>query len=212
MSLSVAKSKYTGDLMLNGVGTRRAMYNGDPGLFGDIFGGIKSIVKTGLGVATALPGVGGFAGLARRTLFPGDARVMIPGASTLPSLPGGIYMPRFPTAGPGQIPIGIMPNGAQIPSPGIRGFLERGFAGGETGYEQDPSAMRAGIPAVTGYHWNKTGYFLKDGTWVGPGTRMVKNRRMNPCNPRAVSRSIARVKSAKRFAKSISNISIRKKC
>jgi len=76
---------------------------------------------------------------------------------------------------------------------------------------QVTTAMMAGKPTGwPGYHWNKSGYFLMTGEYVAPGTKAVRNRRMNPCNPRAVSRSIRRVKGAKRFAKSISHISIRK--
>jgi len=40
---------------------------------------------------------------------------------------------------------------------------------------------------------------------------MVKNRRRNPANPRATSNAITRIKGAKRYAKSLSSISIRKK-
>ena len=72
--------------------------------------------------------------------------------------------------------------------------------------------MLAGKPTGwPGYHWNKSSYFLMSGEYVPAGTRAVKNRRRNPCNPRAVSRALSRVKSAKRFAKSISHVSIRKR-
>jgi len=82
----------------------------------------------------------------------------------------------------------------------------------EVGGFEVTTAMMAGKPTGwPGYHWNKSGYFLMTGEYVAPGTKAVRNRRMNPCNPRAVSRSIRRVKGAKRFAKSISHISIRHK-
>jgi len=79
----------------------KAQYQGDPGIFGSIFGGIKRGVKAGLGVASVLPGIGGFAGAARNILFPGDARINIPGASTLPPLPRGVPIGSAGIAMPG---------------------------------------------------------------------------------------------------------------
>lgn len=43
----------------------------------------------------------------------------------------------------------------------------------------------------TGHHLNKTRYLTRQGV-VEPGTRCVKNRRMNPTNPRALVRAIRR--------------------
>jgi len=77
----------------------------------------------------------------------------------------------------------------------------------------DIPAMQAGKPCpVSGYHWNKSGYFLQSGEYVAPGTKMVKNRRRNPANPRATSNAITRIKGAKRYASALSSITIRKKC
>jgi len=77
----------------------------------------------------------------------------------------------------------------------------------------DVASMQAGKPCpISGYHWNKSGYFLKSGEYVPAGTKMVKNRRRNPANPRATSNAIMRIKGAKRYAKSLSSISIRKRC
>lgn len=215
----------------------KAQYQGDPGIFGSIFGGIKRGVRAGLGVASVLPGVGGFASAARNILFPGDARINIPGASTLPSLPrgvpigsAGIAMPGTgfggggrpgPTMGPaGPCPPGqsrgfnppfLGPPGVGVDLP----FLGR-YSLGESPMAQDQfqvtTAMLAGKPTGwPGYHWNKSSYFLMSGEYVPAGTRAVRNRRRNPCNPRAVSRALSRVKSAKRFAASISHVSIRKR-
>ena len=74
--------------------------------------------------------------------------------------------------------------------------------------------MQAGpvAPPVTGYHWNKTGYFLMSGEYVAPFTKMVKNRRRNPGNMKALSRSMGRIKSAKKMAAVLGTISIRKSC
>lgn len=65
---------------------------------------------------------------------------------------------------------------------------------------------------VSGYHLNKSSYFLMDGTFVAQGTKWVKDRRRNSLNPAALSRSIARVKGAKTAAKKLSDITIRKTC
>jgi len=210
----------------------KADYMGDPGLWGFV----KGVAKAGLGVASVIPGIGNVAGAARNILFPADARVNIPGASTLPSLPMGRPIPRAPTAMPGSrrptgpVGGGFMGSGAspacppgqsrslaQIPAPGALAAIQRFLPGGQTGM-MDPSqfevttAMLAGKPTGwPGYHWNKSGYFLMSGEYVPAGTRAVRNRRRNPCNPRAVSRALSRVKSAKRFAKSISHVSIRKR-
>jgi len=69
-----------------------------------------------------------------------------------------------------------------------------------------------GVMNMSGYHPNKSDYFLKSGEFVPAGTRMVKNRKRNPANARATSRAISRIAGAKTYAKSLGRISIRKKC
>lgn len=68
--------------------------------------------------------------------------------------------------------------------------------------------VSGGCPA--GYHPNKTSYHLKDGTFVAKGTRCVRNRRRNAMNPRALSRALARVDSAKRWQSKLSGVTTRK--
>jgi len=63
--------------------------------------------------------------------------------------------------------------------------------------------------APSGYHYNKTSYFLKDGTFVPEGTKLVKNRRRNPLNPRAASRAISRLESAKKAVKRLDRITVK---
>jgi len=48
---------------------------------------------------------------------------------------------------------------------------------------------------------NKSSYFLKDGTFVPEGTRLVKVRRRNFANGRALRRSIGRVQGFERLVK-----------
>ena len=66
-----------------------------------------------------------------------------------------------------------------------------------------------------GYHWNKSGFYRKGGPcskyapgWVEKGTVCVKNRRRNPLNPRALSRSMSRIHSAKKAAHFLNRIHI----
>ena len=79
-------------------------------------------------------------------------------------------------------------------------------------YPTAPSAAApAGLGCAKGHHLNKTGYFTKKQGWVEPGSRCVKNRRRNPLNPRALSRSISRLSSAKNAARFLSRVSVREK-
>lgn len=61
--------------------------------------------------------------------------------------------------------------------------------------------------APSGYHWNKSDYWLKDGTFVPKGTRLVKNRRRNAMNSKALRSAISRVNMAKRWQSTLSEIS-----
>jgi len=217
---------------------QRTKYTGDPGLFSFL----GKVGKIGLGViGSVIPGpIGGAAKFARSRLFPGDARVNIPGATTLPrvDIPGVI--PQFPQAPPGISSLSIDPRMTTMPvsralappppgcppgrtmvgnqcvdfsaiAPGGVPFTipaEGGMMNGPTELE-----MRAGkASGWPGYHWNKSDYFLRSGEFVPAGTRAVRNRRRNPANPRATSNAITRIKGAKRYASSLSSISIRKKC
>jgi len=125
--------------------------------------------------------------------------------------------PPIPTAGPGSVPmysampmpIAAMPQMGPIKLPGFAASAARLFPGGATGYA-DPNG---GAPCDTaGYHLNKSAYFLMSGEFVPEGSRYVRNRKRNPANSRATSRAISRVVGAKRYATSLSRISIRKKC
>ena len=183
-------------------------YMGDPGIFGDIWKGIKSVGRVATGVVGGLgiPIVSGVARTAGGILF-GPA----PGTTTYPSAP------------PGRMPGGVMamPGGIQLyqgqqgptpyATPGIAGRAQRYFPGGATGY-QAPAPGQGGPQSMGGYHLNKTGYFLRDGTFIEPFSRWVKNRRRNPGNMKALSRSLGRIKSAKRMTKALGAITIRKTC
>lgn len=60
----------------------------------------------------------------------------------------------------------------------------------------------AGIDVIPrGYRLNKSSYFLKSGQFVPEGTRLVKVRRRNFANGRALRRSIGRVQGFERLVK-----------
>ncbi len=167
---------------------------GDPGIFGDIFRGITGAVG-GLisgGPISAISGaIKGFTGSGTG---PGATQPALP-APWLP--PMGTTLP-FVQAAP------------QVKEPGARAAIERFFPGGETGMMDDPR-YRAGKPSQAGWHWNKTGYYLKTGEYVEAGTRQVRNRKMNPLNPSAIKAGIRRLGRAKTAAKDINRITIRAK-
>jgi len=223
MSMAIQRSKYTGDPGLGGffkgfVKAGLGLAGMVPGV-GEIARGIsgrifppapgtttyaqQSLMTTMPVRPTGMPGSGvmdcrgNMNEVARRFGVGTDtARAMCNAApSTL-----GMGRDRAPTfkIGPVTIPLpylGVQPG----PDP--------------TNGMMDVAAMQAGKPCpVSGYHWNKSGYFLKSGEYIPPGTKMVKNRRRNPANPRATSNAITRIKGAKRYAKSLSSISIRKTC
>lgn len=136
---------------------------------------------------------------------------------------GGRSMPGTgrPTAfaGPQQAPpitpVTINPPFGGPPGAGVTFFPGPGQAAPAP--PGPPIMMNGAGPAVAGarapgIHLNKTSYFLRSGTFVPAGTKWVKNRRRNSLNPRALSRSIARVEGFKKATKRASRITIRKKC
>jgi len=208
---------------------QRSKYTGDPGLFGFI----KGVVKTGLKVGgSMIPGpIGAVYRVAQNRLFP-----PAPGTTTYAQMPPMGRIPPAPQGMPGSGQ--CAPGRAGEISSAMNAARARGDTAeasafgrellacgpqpsvipevyGTTGAEMGgfSPAMQAGKPCpIQGYHWNKSGYFLLSGEYVAPGTKMVKNRRRNPANPRATSNAITRIKGAKRYAASLSSISIRKKC
>jgi len=106
-----------------------------------------------------------------------------------------------------------------VPVPGIRGALERAFPGGATGVQIAGAGgaigVGVGLGCPSGFHPNKSSYYRGDGAGgvvrVLKGTMCVRNRRMNALNPRAATRSIARVGAGKRASAVFNRITIRKK-
>jgi len=173
--------------IVSGSGMRPMGAYGDPGFF-DFLGGV---VKKGLGVVSGLgiPFVSGAAGVARGLLGGGRG----PGMSGVQRIDPIMLASRMGQQG--------LPT--TEPRRGGRAFLERAVRGGETG-------MGAGC--TQGYRPNKSGYWLNSGEYVEPGSTCVKSRRMNPLNPKALSRAARRIEGAKRAQGLINRITIRKKC
>jgi len=188
----------------------KAEMMGDPGIFGDIWGGIKKIgqVATGLVGGLGIPIVSGVAKTAGGLLFGGSPRNSIPGATTFALPGGGISVSR---ASQGTSMPGTGRWGINLPFSGAPGIGIGPYGIGE-GSRAISGQAGPVAPAATGYHWNKTGYYTKSEGWIEPFTKMVKNRRRNPGNMRALSRSMGRIKSAKKMAAVLGTITIRKSC
>ena len=192
MSMAV-KMSTTAQRSMPGIG-----YQGDPGIFG-FLGGIAKKV-TGAVSRLNIPFVSGGAGLVSGALGGILGRKT---AKTRQAARAGLAAGLIPFEGrtfPGQGPRGM-------PVPGIRGAVQRFLPGGATGFETNGAG-----PPGPGYHVNKSDYFLKDGTFIPKGSTWVKNRRRNPLNPRALSRAMSRLTSAKNAAKALGRITIRKEC
>lgn len=149
-------------------------YAGDPGFFSSLWRGVKRI---------AGPIIGG--------LIAGPAGAALGGALTGPKPAPPMQFP-VPTAGGGFPIVGqvTMPGGASF-SAGVmvpgRGRLPPFTARGPGVI---PGGGRGGQMIPSGYH------FAKDGSG-----RLVRNRRMNVANPRALRRSMRRVQGFEKLAR-----------
>lgn len=144
---------------------------GDPGLFSSIGGFLKTAARGAVGFVTGGP--------------VGAAAAVLPGIVGGRSTSSGAMIPSR-IADPRNLP--------DIPSmvmgPAARGLMI------------PPSTGTAVAPyQPKGYHLNKTGYFLKSGAYVAPGTKWVKNRTRNFANGRALNRAISRTAGFNRMVK-----------
>lgn len=200
---------------------------GDPGLFGFLGGIAKK--ATGFVSKLGIPGVSQVAGIAHGVLPGNGSRT--PQPMSTPSAPVAPYVNYG-----GPSPMGQQPFAPGVMTPGIGGRVNIPLPGGRqlsagTGVQlmgprgaaqvpmPVPAQQVAGMMRPAGYHLNKTGYFLQDGTYVAPFTKWVKNRRRNPLNPRALDRACGRVSSAQKATKWIHRSTVprkptkrRKKC
>ena len=149
-------------------------YAGDPGWLSSIWKGIKKVAAPILGGMIGGPigaVIGGAAG-------GGGGK---PTPPMFPAAPGGGGM----YGGQVSFPGGLSVSGAVVPYKyprAIAGQQPRGVPGMPAGYQ--PGAV------PSGYH------YAKDGSG-----RIVRNRRMNVANPRALRRSMRRVQGFEKLAK-----------
>lgn len=170
-------------------------YRGDPGLFGFLGKVAKGV--TGVVGGLGIPGISTVASFANRGLTAviggktAKTRQLAQASTGVRTFGGPSTAGRFAST-----------LGFQLPTPGLRGVAERAIPGGATGFEDAPK----------GYHVNKTGYFLKTGEYIPPGTRWVRDRKRNPLNPRAWDRAYGRLKSANNFKKRMAKVTFKKTC
>ncbi len=174
----------------------RQDFRGDPGLFssiGKFFGGAAKFA------GGFIPGPIGGALTAAGGILAGNRPVGRPVSVAAVSTTS--FQEKFP----GQIgPIDLDIFGAGQKGASIS-FLNGG--GGTNGEDV------AGLKCLSGFHPNKASYFLKDGTFIAKGSQCVRNRRMNPLNPRAASTAIKRIGRGKAATGALDRVSIKcKKC
>lgn len=145
-------------------------------------GDYRSGYQGGFGLATIGLGVGKsiFGGLMRR--FGKPAVATAAGVIAAGRIAPGAGVPRLPVPLPGGARIDV---GSLLPG-GKPAFIA-GSAAGQV------------IPR--GFRLNKSSYFLKSGQFIPEGTRLVRVRRRNFANGRALRRSIGRVQGFERLVK-----------
>jgi len=190
---------------------RKSQHRGDPGLFSWVGKAIGGVAKL---AGNILPGPLGLVAKGVGGLLAGNGKPQNPSIAAKP-LPASMLPVLYnqPAAGAGQF--AAQPQGDQYGIINIGGSQIPALPYGPG--NQTQSGAGAMIPATngacpSGYHRNKVGYFSKKSGWVAAGSVCVKNRKRNPLNPRALSRSISRIHSAKNAAAFLSRVSIREKC
>lgn len=175
----------------------KSRYAGDPGLFSFLGKAVGTVAKGVIGFATG--GIPGAAAAVAPSIFP-----PAPGKTTSPPMASG-FLPLSTT---GQAMPGT---GIQVQFPKLGGLGGGGVEIGHftgAGTAMVPAGVKPGTCVAPGFRTNKSHYYTRGGE-VMPGTKCVRTRRMNPLNPRAASRAMARLVSAKRAAKFLGRITIR---
>lgn len=138
-----------------------------------------------------------------------NASILRPIVNTMPQLRPAI---NIASAGPGGRPPAL-PGYPQQPdstkTSGVSLFPGGPMVGTQTQYYPGGGGSAPPKGDTRGYHLNKSGYWVKGGKYVEPNSKWVKNRRRNPLNPRALSRSISRISSAKNAAKFLGRVTVR---
>lgn len=165
------------------------------GLLGTLVGGLKSFVTGGpVGLGSyALSKIGGAIGgattphIAPRANLPAVASVR----TFAPS--GGFDTSRL---GPGA---GL----PSVPTPGFyHGTLSRFLPGGESGYSAAPPGYHINKRYLSFYRAQQMGHPVQDPTTANQVVNVVvRNRRMNPLNARALQRATARQRAFVRISR-----------
>jgi hypothetical protein len=182
---------YRGDYYRGDVyGFRGDYYRGDPGLFSFIGKALGGVAKVAGGFLSGGPMGAIKAGLG--VIGGGGAST---GVAMMPSPYPAMFGPT-------------LPGGPQ------RGLINIGGGGSQTGLINIDGGG-PGVPArVRGMHVNKSTYETRGGgtsRWGGPGnlqlhpkgTTLVRNRRMQVGNTRALKRSLRRIKGFAHLARSV---------
>lgn len=162
-----------------------------------------------LGAAAALGGGGGGGTSGFVSKYQG-----LTGASQVktPAMPGsgavGTTLVPVGGGGPSIFPTSL-PSPDSVKVTGTSVGFGAYSSGSATAYFTPQQNGGAACQLGSGTHLNKTGYFLKSGQYVAPRTKCVKNRRRNPLNPRALSRAMGRLASAKRAAKALDRFEVK---
>jgi len=153
----------------------RGRYRGDPGIL-DVFKKVGGVVGN---------------------LLPGPVGAVVRGATSIlggnkpAALPAPTAVPRPSTS----------MTGIQVSTPFFSGQVGRTTTQ-TTAYHAALPGVGAGADGCPkGYKLNKTGYHLRDGTFVPPQSRCVRIRTRNMANGKALTRAISRAGGFERMVK-----------
>lgn len=181
------------------------------GLIKGVLGGVGGFL-TG-GPAGAVLGAAGGVGLLGKSTpaTPRPPTITRAGTSVVP-YSGGMPVLRpsinVATAFP-QLPDSTRSSGVVLPGGAVIGTRTTYGPGNQTQSGGGVVRQGQGVACAAGYHYNKTGYFTKRYGWIEKGTVCVKNRRRNPLNPRALSKALSRLTSAKRVVTALDRVEIK---
>jgi len=179
-------------------------------ILGGVSGAFGALISGGNPILGA---VGGFT-------LGGSSRGTIQRPQLAPALPRGFRV-QVPTPGFAGKVQRFLPGG----STGFTTLDPDLFSGGRGGQERVPADIRNvveagqrmaagnlqanGCPtepvvcAPRGFHFNKSSYFLRDGTFIPRETKLVRNRRLNNANGRAQGKAIVRLEKGSENAKKL---------
>lgn len=136
------------------------------------------------------PGIFSFLGKAVGTIARVGSKILPGPAGAILGTVGGFLGGRAarPTPPAGFAPMQTSMTGLQLGGPrGITLGVQRTQA-----VTASARVQNGGGGCPSGYHLNKSGYYDRSG-FVPPGSRCVRNRRMNVANPRALRKGLRRV-------------------